>query len=82
MSSLIRSSQNNSQVLRDISAPAGFAPDFYTRLMRSEAPRNLLDQALALRVLSGLMNVARLMPQGLRYTLRYAAPRGNSHASD
>jgi hypothetical protein len=70
MSSLIRSGQNNSQVLRDKTADAGFGPNFYTGLMPGEVSKKLLDQTLALLMPSGLMNVAGLIWQRPRYTLR------------
>jgi hypothetical protein len=70
MPSLLRSGQIISQVLRDKVARAGFAPDFYIGLMRSEDSKELLDQALALRAPFGLMKIDQLISRRLRYTLR------------
>lgn len=70
MPSILRSGQLISQVLRNKAARAAFAPDFYTGLMRARKRKGLRDQSLAAGGVPGLMNVTRLISQGLRYTLR------------
>lgn len=70
MPSLLRSGQIISQVLRDKTARAGFAPDFYTGLMRAQARKNPVNQSLPRGGVLQLMNVRQLISQGLRYTLR------------
>jgi hypothetical protein len=70
MSSLLRSGQLISQVLRNKLGCVGFARNFYTGLMRAEKMKSLTDQAVKARTRAGLMNVTRFNPQGLRYTSR------------
>jgi hypothetical protein len=73
MSSLIRSTQNISQVLRNIStrrARAGFAQIFYTGLMRTDDRKGVVNQSLAWTGMFGLMKIGQLISQRLRYTLR------------
>ena len=70
MSSLIRSAQLISQVLRNKLGCVGFARNFYTGLMRAGKMKSLTDQAVGAIDAAGLMNVGRFNPQGLRYTSR------------
>jgi hypothetical protein len=73
MSSLLRSGQNISQVLRNISVrrrPAGFAWIFYTGLMRSDDRKSLVDKSVGSGDMLGLMKTVQLISQRLRYTLR------------
>ena len=72
MSSLLRSGQNISQVLRNMSVrrrPAGFAGIFYTGLMRSGGRKSLVDQSVGEGGMLGLMKIVQLISQRLRYTL-------------
>lgn len=70
MARLIRSAQTNRQVLLDISASAGFGPDFYTRLMRGGGRESPVRQGLTTAAPCRLMLAAGYIPQMLRSTLR------------
>jgi hypothetical protein len=75
MSSLLRSAQLISHVLRNKLWCVWFGKNFYTGLMRAEKMKSLMDQAVAAIGGAGLMNGGRFNPQGLRYTSRYLSSK-------